>query len=233
MDTAAPMAMRIDRLPMMAPPDARALLTLAQWLSPAFPVGAFSFSHGLEQAVAAGVVRDGTGLRRWLESVLCHGSGRNDALFLAAAYRAADTEAVERVDRCACAFAATRERLQESTLQGAAFARTVAAVWAHDLPSLTYPVAVGRASRLEGLPLATTAVLFLQAFTVNLVGAAQRLMPVGQTEGQAITRTLAPVFTVLAKETQSGDLSALSATAFLTDIAAMRHETQKPRIFRT
>ncbi|MEZ5716156.1 MAG: urease accessory UreF family protein [Paracoccaceae bacterium] len=165
---------------------------LAQWLSPAFPVGAFGYSHGLERAVATGAVRDGESLLDWLETVLRHGAGRNDALFLAAAYRAADAEAVVAIDQHARAFSSTRERLLESLAQGAAFARAVAAVWGHALPPLAYPVALGRAARLEGLPFLPTSALYLQTFAANLVGAAQRLAPVGQTEGQAITRALAP-----------------------------------------
>lgn len=219
------------RIPM--PTDSGAVLTLAQWFSPAFPVGAFSYSHGLEWAVEAGDVRDGDSLQNWVETVLRHGSGRTDALFLAAAHNAEDAVAVLDVDAACRAFAPAKERLRETTLQGEAFCRTLSEVWGLDLTNLTYPVAAGRAARLCGLPRQLTAQVYLQAFAANLVAAGQRLAPIGQTEGQAITRALASLCTRIAEETAAGDLTQLSGTAFLADIAAMKHETQYSRIFRT
>ena len=127
--------------------QADALLTLVQMLSPSYPVGAFAYSHGLEWAVLDGAVADQDALADWLSSVLRHGAGQADALFLAAAYRA-DNPA--EVDAQARAFAASAERLKETVLQGEAFARASAAIWQVDLPPLCYPVAVGRAARLQG-----------------------------------------------------------------------------------
>ena len=208
-------------------------LTLNQWFSPAYPVGAFAYAHGLEAAVSDGWVRDGATLKDWLSDVLQHGAGRNDALFLAAAYRAADAEEVAALDAEARAFAASAERLREADLQGAAFAKVTGAVWAQAIAPLLYPVAVGRAARLADLPLGLTAALYLQAFVGNLVAAAQRLFPLGQGEAQALIHDLSPLCRTLSDDTASGDLDLLSGTAFLSDIAAMRHETQYSRIFRT
>lgn len=214
------------------PTDA-ALLTLAQWLSPAYPVGAFAYSHGLEACVAAGTVIGDEGLRDWLTDVIGHGAGRADLVCLAAAHRAADAAALDRVDATCRAFAASRERLLETDRQGAAFAETTAAVWGHDLPRLCYPVAVGRAAALQGLPLDATAQLFAHAFLANLVSAAMRLMPLGQTAGQALVHDLGPLCLATAAEALDTPLEAIAATAILADIAAMHHETQEPRIFRT
>ena len=75
-----------------------ALLRLQSWLSPTFPSGAYSYSHGLEWAVEAGDIRDGDTLRAWLADVLTHGSGRNDAILLRHAHRAAcDPAALEHL----------------------------------------------------------------------------------------------------------------------------------------
>jgi urease accessory protein len=208
------------------------LLTLAQWLSPAYPVGAFAYSHGLEWAAGSGAVTDAPTLRDWLADVLHHGAGRSDLLFLAAAHRA-DAAEIPRIDVECRAFATSRERRLELDRQGTAFSATTAAVWGHDLPPLAYPVAVGRAAALQRLPLVPTAQLFLHAFLSNLVSAAQRLMPLGQTEAQRILRDLAPPCLDAAEAAANGTLEDLSATAFLGDIAAMRHETQATRIFRT
>jgi urease accessory protein len=207
------------------------LLTLSQWLSPAFPVGAFTYSHGLEAAFEAGWIADGAGLEDWLTDLLTHGSARSDATFLAAAYHGALP--LEELNAMARAFAPSAERLLETEAQGQAFCQTVAAIWEAELSGLTYPVALGRAAALEALPLGLTLTLYLQAFLSNLIAAAQRLGPIGQTEGQRILRALAPLIATTADAASEGDLTTLSSAAFLSDIAAMRHETQYSRIFRS
>ncbi|MGG7646135.1 urease accessory protein UreF [Rhodovulum sp. YNF3179] len=206
------------------------VLTLGQWLSPSFPVGAFAYSHGLEAAVADGHVRDAEGLRGWLCDVLELGTGRCDAILLGAAARAAPAE-WDGIDAAARAFAASRERLVEADRQGRAFARTTSAVWGLDVPALTLPVAVGAAAGLRGLPVTLTAAMYLQAFTGNLVQAAQRLAPVGQTEGQSVLAALTPLCQAIAAEAAEAPLEALASAAFLSDVAAMRHETMETRIF--
>lgn len=208
-------------------------LTLAQWFSPAFPIGAFSYSHGLEQAIEAGAVVDAASLRNWASDALEHGSGRADALFLAAAFHAKDAAAVVQIDALCRAFAPSRERLFETQQQGDAFCRILSDVWGTPLNGLCYPVAAGRAARLCDLPLQETSAVFLHAFVANLSAVGQRLVPVGQTDGQTMIHALAPLCHDIAGQTASGDLSALTATAFLADIASMRHETQYSRIFRT
>ena len=217
----------------MATSTDSAVLTLAQWFSPAYPIGAFAYSHGLEWAIDAGAVSDAAGLEAWIADVLDHGSGRADALFLAAAYQAPDKEALAGVDATARAFQASAERVMETDLQGAAFCAVTGAVWQAELAGLTYPVAAGRAARLAGLPQALTAAMFLQAFAANLVSVGVRLIPIGQTDGQRLIAGLAPLCQRLADETANGDLSDLTSTSYLADIATMRHETQHSRVFRT
>ncbi|MEO3414864.1 urease accessory UreF family protein [Roseovarius sp. CAU 1744] len=209
------------------------ILTLAQWLSPAYPVGSFAYSHGLEAAVQAGWVRDGRQLGNWLEDVLSHGSGRNDATLIAAAYNAPDPEALLGVEAIARAFAASRERLLETDQQGAAFCRVTAAIWGAEIDGLTYPVALGRAAYLEGLPQTLTAKMYLSAMVSNLIAAGQRLLPLGQTAAQGLHRALSPLCLRIAEETSGGAVDQLAASAFISDIASMKHETQYSRIFRT
>lgn len=206
---------------------------LMQWLSPAYPVGAFSYSHGLEAACAAGQIPDGQALREWLGDLLLYGAGRTDPVLLAAAYRASDDTALAQVDARARAFAPSRERLAESLNQGAAFCQTTAGIWGDDLPDLTYPVALGHAARLHGLSLELTLQMYTHAFVSNLVSAAQRLMPVGQLEGQRILSELAPLIRDAAQNACETDLSDLAGVSFISDIASMHHETQYSRIFRS
>lgn len=206
------------------------VLTLMQWLSPAFPVGAFAYSHGLEQAIADGAVGDGPTLAAWLDALLHSGSAQADAVLVALAHGAEDPAPV---DADARAFAASAERLQESVLQGTAFCDTANAVWDLELPPLTYPVAVGTAARRMAVPLPQVLPLYLLAFASNLVSVCQRALPLGQTDGQRVLAGLTPRIEAVARTAATADRDALRATSFAADIAAMRHETLQPRIFRT
>ena len=207
-----------------------ALLKLHAWLSPSFPVGAFAYSHGLEAAVAGAQVTDADTTQAWIEALLRHGAGRNDAILLAHALRGHDPQ---ELDALARALAASRERLLEAEAMGAAFAEAVAAGWGGDGAPRAYPVALGVAAREHGLPLDETVRLALLAFASNLVSAAIRLVPLGQAEGQRILAALAPVIEAVATEALAADLDDLSGCALAADIAAMRHETQPVRLFRT
>jgi urease accessory protein len=209
------------------------LLTLMQWMSPSFPVGAFSYSHGLEWAIETTQVRDADTLERWVSDVLQFGSGASDARFLSAAYHAQDKRTVLEIDALCRAYAPSRERLKETVLQGEAFCQTASSIWELGLENLTYPVAVGTAAAGRMLPLKHTSAAFLHAFTSNLVSVGMRLIPLGQTDGQRLINRLAPLCAEIARLEREGDLDRLSSTAFLTDIASMKHETQYSRSFRT
>jgi urease accessory protein len=210
-----------------------AVLILAQWLSPAFPIGAFSYSHGLEWSVENGDVHDADTLCAWLSAVTKYGAGRNDLLLLAAAHRAQDAAELAEIDTLARALAPSKERLLETVQQGDAFVRTVSDVWLHDLPGLTLPVAVGAAAQAQRLPLDLTAQMFLQAFISSLVSAAIRLIPIGQTDGQKCIVALAPLCRRTAERALQQNLDDLGASCFLSDIASMKHETQYSRLFRS
>ena len=206
------------------------LLTLMQWLSPGFPLGTFGYSHGLEQAVADGNIITGNDLRDWLTTVLSDGTGRNDAILLAEGHRS-DTPA--EVDMLAQALASSRERLLETTAQGEAFCITVNAVWGSDLPPLSLPVAVGAAARGQDIPLEATLQAYLHAFAAGLVSAAQRAMPLGQTQAQRVVAEIAPLCRSMAATAMTQTLDDLGSSAFMAEIASMRHETLQPRIFRS
>lgn len=225
MAMAAPWA-TITAIPMR---DAH-LLTLAQWLSPAYPVGAFAWSHGLERTIARGDLRGADDLAQWLTDVLDHGAGRSDAILLCAAYAADD---VTPVAELAAVLAPSRERRMETLQQGAAFAATTRAVWGLDLPDMAYPVAVGRAARLMDLPVQPVAQLWLQSFASNLVQAAQRLMPLGQTAAQRVLAGLAPLCIRIGAEAVSASLDDIGSAAFAVDTASMQHSRQYSRIFRS
>lgn len=217
----------------MAMPTDADILTLVQWLSPAYPVGAFAYSHGLEWSVEAGDVRTAQEVQDWISEVIEYGAGWNDCLFLIAAYHAGDADDLAQLDAEARAFSASSERQTETDKQGQAFGDVTSAVWAKEITGLCYPVAVGRAARLMNLPLNLTTQLFLHAFAANLVSAAMRLVPLGQTEGQRVIHDLKPLTIATATQAQDATLDSLGSTAFLSDIAAMKHETQYSRMFQT
>lgn len=207
------------------------LLTLMQWLSPAFPTGGFAYSHGLEWMVAEGGLTGADALRDWLADVLRFGAGRQDAILLSLALRpGADPAALDALARALCPSA---ERLAETLDQGTAFARTVAGITGRDLPPRALPVAVGEAAADLGLPREQVIALYLHAFAANLVSVGIRFLPLGQTEGQAVLSALHPVTLALAAETAEAGEDDLGSVALGADLAAMRHETMDVRIFRT
>lgn len=210
--------------------DDAQLLTITQWLSPAYPVGAFAWSHGLERAVGRGDVASATDLQDWLATVLEQGAGRSDAILLCAAHDAEDVTAVADL---AAALAPSKERRMETMQQGQAFAATTRAVWGLDLPDMAYPVVVGRAAGLMGLPVVPTAQIWLQAFTSNLVQAAQRLMPLGQTNAQRVLATLSPLCIQVGKSASVASLDDIGSATFAVDTASMQHSAQYSRIFRS
>lgn len=206
------------------------LLTLMQWLSPGFPLGTFSYSHGLECAVTEGRVVTALDLQGWLHAVLSHGAGSTDAILLAESYR---SDAPKNVDDLGRALASSRERLLETAAQGEAFCTTVNAVWGTALPRLSLPVAVGAAARSQHIPLALTLQAYLHAFAAGLVSAAQRAMPIGQVEAQKVLASVLPPCLTIAERARTQTLDDLGSCAFMTEIAAMRHETLTTRIFRS
>ncbi len=206
-------------------------LRLLIWLSPAFPTGAFAYSHGLEWAVESGDVTDEATLSAWLSDVLAHGSGRNDAILLRHAHRGVP---LDELADLAAAIAPSRERLAETLDQGAAFIAAAAAWQPPPLPArVAYPVAVGALAGHHRIAEDATAAAYLQAFASNLVSAAVRLIPLGQSAGLRVLAALEPVIGQVAAATRTATLDDIGGCAFRSDLAAMRHETQYTRLFRS
>jgi urease accessory protein len=220
-----------------------ALLRLLAWLSPAFPTGGFAYSHGIEWAVEAGDITDETSLRAWLADVIANGAGRSDAILLHHAHRAAhDADALAEIAELAEAAAPCRERRKETLDQGTAFMLAVAP-WCPPLPfagegrgegeAVAYPVAVGALAGQNGIDPHAAACAYLQAFTANLISAAVRLVPLGQSAGLRVLAALEKTLLETAAEAAGSTLDDLGGCAFRSDLAAMRHETQYTRLFRS
>jgi urease accessory protein len=222
--------------------QAAALQKLMAWLSPSFPVGAYTYSHGLEWAIEDGTVTNAAMLQDWLTAILRHGAGRTDAIVFRHAY-AATGPALHEIAALASAFQPSKERQLESVAQGRAFLSAVASAWptprladaiaAFGDDPVAYPVAVAAAAAAHDVPLAPALIAALTAFAANVISAGVRAIPIGQTDGQRIIAALGPVIAALADETAGASLDDLGGAALRADIASMKHETQYTRLFRS
>ena len=219
-----------------------ALYRLMAWLSPAYPVGAFAYSSGIEWAVEAGDISDAETLRNWLTVMLADGAGFCDGVLLAHAWRAvAAAGDLHAIAELAAAFAPTRERFLETTAQGNAFVEASRASWPCtaleqlvrcDCP-IAYPVAVGVAAAGHGIPLEQALPAYLQALLSNWTSAGIRLVPLGQTDGQRILAALEAAVASTAERALGASLDDMGSSAFRADLATARHETQYTRLFRS
>jgi urease accessory protein len=225
-----------------------ALLRLQSWLSPAFPSGSYSYSHGLEWAVEAGYIDDRETLIDWLQGDLRYGSGRNEAIFFIEAWRSArhdDPAKLFEIAELAGAFRGTSEFALESSQQGMACLSTLHRVWPDDLvdqisellseqhipPALA--VVHGVALAKQGIPADLALPAFLQSYVANLVTAGVRLIPLGQTDGQRAIAALEEAELATTDEALTATIDDLGSAAFMVDLASMRHETQYTRLFRS
>lgn len=221
------------------------LIKLQAWFSPAFPIGAYSFSHGLEWAVEAGDVRNADSLATWIDGVLRFGAGRSDAIILCDVWRSVSSSRwceVRDTAELAAALQPSAERKLESLSQGTAFLTAVRAAWPDPLldefaelcPGETaLPVAVGVAAAAHSLPLEPVAAAYLHAFVANLVAAGVRLVPLGQSDGLRVTAQLEPTVLAVAHEALAAEFDDIGSATILADIASMLHETQYTRLFRS
>ena len=225
--------------------SAGALYRLMAWLSPAFPVGAFSYSSGIEWAVEAQDIVDAASLQRWLAVVVTEGGGFCDAALFAHAHRAVATDddaLLGEVAELAAALSPSKERHLETTSQGRAFIDAVRAAWPcaaldrlavlWDGP-IAYPVAVALTAAGHGVPLAPALHAYLHATVANLISAGVRLIPLGQTDGQRVLAALEPDIGSAATRAIATPLDDIGGAALRADLASMRHETQYTRLFRS
>jgi len=217
---------------------------LLVWLSPSFPVGSFAYSHGLEWVVEAGDVRDAETCVAWIGDLIARGGPWSDAVLLAQTHFAVharhDVKLAE-IAQLAAALAPSRERRMETLDQGAAFLAAVRSAWPSKVferakpfeNAIALPVAVGLAAAAHGIGLIPTLEAYLVAFSTNLVSAAVRLIPLGQTDGTKIVASLVPLAKNIAVRAASATLDEIGGATLRSDIASMRHETQHTRLFRS
>lgn len=220
-------------------------LALMTWLSPAFPVGAFAYSHGLEWAFESGDVTDATSLQLWLMDLADFGSLHSDRVLMACAHRAleaGDMESFRGLCDLALALQPSSERFLETTQQGQAFCLAIESAWPHPQFSaaravagepVAYVIAVAMAVQAHSIPLQAALSAFGLGFIANLVSAAVRLGIVGQSEGQKLTAAFAPMVEAQGALYVEAEPSALGTSCFRSDLASLHHETQYSRLFRS
>lgn len=228
--------------------DPRVFLRLQTWLSPTFPIGSYSYSHGIEWAVETRDIYDRKSLVDWLEADLCYGSGRNEAIFFIEAWRFAKEEdrvKLLQLAELAAAFRGTRELALESSQQATACAATLRQVWPdsvldwlseilterHIPPALA--VVLGLRSARQEVPNTLALPAFLQSYIANLVTAGVRLIPLGQTDGQLAIVELEKAVLAASARVETATIDDLGSAAFMVDFASMAHETQYTRLFRS
>ena len=207
--------------------DATDLLRLVQWLSPAFPIGSFAYSQGLETAITARDVQDAPALQDWITAILTMGSARTDAILLAHARTGTD------LTDLALALSPSAERQTEMTEQGRAFAHAIAAITGTPQPVLPYALAVAHATRALNVSTETVLTHWLHGTAAQLTSVGVRFIPLGQTDGQRILAALAPLITRLAAAYATTPLTDIGTATIAADLASMQHETLPVRIYRT
>jgi urease accessory protein len=209
--------------------DSASLLLLLNWMSPTFPIGSFAYSHGLEQAIADVRITTQDDVQSWISELLQTGSGWNDAVLFAQCWHSNPNE-------LALALAGSAERYSETIHLGRNF-NIAAAVWTgtadEGQPVMAYPVAAGLACKRMTIPQEQALAAYLQGFCAALVSVAVRLVPLGQTSGLKVLRNLAPLISSVAKCAVEAEFEDIGSTCIAAEIAAMKHETLEPRIFRT
>ena len=225
--------------------DQTSILRLMTWFSPSYPVGAYTYSHGLETGVANGDIKDVDTAYDWLETIITSGAGKSDVIFLNEAYNAIlnnDHDALAQAAEMSAAFCSSQEIELESTAQGRAFISVTEQSWPCDALGVlktcwegpyVYPVVVGVVAAGHNVSLRETGAAYLHAFSANLISALVRLIPLGQTDGQRLTARLEAVVIKTAREALELSLEDVSNTCLMVDIASMQHETLHTRLFRS
>ena len=217
------------KAPMHTPTDSK-LITVMQWLSPAFPIGGFAYSHGLEWAINKGHVSNRKELKKWISDLLEYGSLKNDAILIKLVLQGSDPK---EINELALALCSASERLSETQLQGGAFCKIMREVWSVEMDELTLPIALALAAKNENIDQNLVVPAYLHSFCSNLISVAMRLIPIGQTDGQKTLRELSPLISDSVRAVAKSNKDDLGSACFLSDVSAMQHEYLQPRVFKT
>jgi len=221
-----------------------ALIRLFSWLSPAFPIGGFAYSQGLETAIADGRIGDKDQLAEWISGQLHRGSLRTDAYFLAIAAGAVtngDRAMLGGANELCLALQISAERDKETREQAASFLQAASA-WPMPMPQvltaafdrpMALPIAFGATAGLHGVSPAAAVAGFANSAVAQQISVGVRLIPLGQTAGLAVQAGLEVQIARLGAAALAAQLADISGLSYGTDIASLKHEDLTIRIFRS
>jgi urease accessory protein len=217
---------------------------LLTWTSPSYPIGAFTYSHGLETAVDSGEVCNVDTLVKYILAVLEHGGGWIDAVMFVHCWQSAgNDEALDELAELAAAFRSSKETALESHQQGRAFLTVTRRAWPHpaldnfaarnaDRP-IAHAAVMAIACAAHGISLEAGLLAYLHGTAANLVSAGVRLVPLGQTDGQIATARLALSIDGVVKRALLTPIEDLGTATPLLELASIHHETLYTRLFRS
>ena len=222
---------------------APALLSLLQLANSALPVGAYSYSEGLETLVQTGCLKTDQDLQHWLMQELGYGGIRLEAAIALRAYRAVETQSPEQLQRWNQWLSAARETeelRQQSWQMGRALVRLLSELQP-DLETwfsacghpCNFAIAFGIAAAHWQIPLHSAVLGYLHSWASNLINAGVKLIPLGQTAGQTLLYTLQPVLSQTAVDVMTQGDDELANGGWGLAIASMQHETLYSRLFRS
>ena len=204
------------------------LQILQTWFSPSFPIGSFSYSHGLEAMINDDLIKSKEDILDYLKSVLKHGTGKNDIILIKHSYQG------EELNELALSLCPTKERKIESIEMGNAFRKVLSDSWNFKIEENTaYPIAVAKAAKHFGIPLNLTLVSYLQSFVSNLINVCIKHIPIGQKIGQDCVIQTYELIRELEKESENFTLEDIGGICFNSDIYSIKHENLKTRIYKT
>jgi urease accessory protein len=224
-------------------PETQALQRLLQLVSPTLPVGAYSYSEGLETLVQQGKLTTPHAVVHWLEQELQWGLVRLDGVAIKevdSAIAQPDYQAFAALNRYLSALRDTEESRQQSWAMGRALNRMVTQLepdlqpWIDTLDTpCNFAVSFGLLATHWHIEPQAMVLGYLQSWATNMIAAAIKLVPLGQTVGQKILLDLTPVLDATAEYCLKVDLNATSLSSWGTSLASMQHETLYSRLFRS
>jgi len=202
------------------------------WLSPSFPLGAFAYSHGLEFEISEGNVTTSEELYEWLKDILRFGSVWNDLVLFCNSYKT-DVNSLNELSGIAKAFAQSKERYYETIEMGNAFSKIISSIEGVYLKGMPLPIIMGYIAKIENVSLPYILPLYAHSFISNLISVSIRLLPLGQTDAQKLLFSLFPIIDDVSKEALKSNIGDMRNKCVLADLASMKHETLKVRLFKS
>jgi urease accessory protein len=219
------------------------ILCLLQLASPALPVGAYSYSEGLETLVENNIINNQECLLHWLQAELRYGAIRLEAAVMLRAYncvKMGDLEALSRWNMWLSAVRETEELRNSSLQMGRSLIQLFGKLQPEIKPladavgnSCNYAIAFGIAAAYWDINIQAAVLGYLHSWVNNLITAGVKLIPLGQTAGQQLLLNLQPLISDATASILSLEDDNLSCCSWGLSLASMAHETQYTRLFRS